>query len=198
MYGHSGSGKTTLLANKLHQLYENHLTTRCISNLTFEHLVLDAFDQLGPFFEEGRKTANKREISSSIKAEYVGLKFQFGAHVAAQADVSVKRYLPPQLTPQTLARLLGEARLCWVLEDFHKLLEGEKVKLSQVMKVFMDMADDYDDLKIVAIGAVDTARQVVEYDPEMRNRVAEVHVPLMTDDEIRSIAKKGEALLNFS
>jgi hypothetical protein len=66
------------------------------------------------------------------------------------------------------------------------------------MKVFMDMADDYNDLKIVAIGAVDTARQVVEYDPEMRNRVAEIHVPLMTDEEIRSIAKKGESLLNFS
>ena len=118
VYGHSGSGKTTLLANKLNQLYDNHLTTRCISNLTFEHLVLDAFDQLGPYFEEGRKISNKREISASIKAEYAGLRFHVGAHVAAQADVSVKRYLPPQLTPQTLARLLGEAGLCWVLEDF--------------------------------------------------------------------------------
>jgi hypothetical protein len=65
------------------------------------------------------------------------------------------------------------------------------------MKVFMDMADQYGDVRIVAIGAVDTARQVVEYDAEMRNRVAEIHVPLMSDDEIREIMSKGELCLDF-
>ena len=40
VYGHSGSGKTTLLVNKLHQLYENHLTSRCMKSVTFDMLVL--------------------------------------------------------------------------------------------------------------------------------------------------------------
>src|SRR5436305_14238465 len=51
VYGHSGSGKTTLLVNKLHQVYEDHITTRCISGLSFDQLLLDAFDQLGSFFD---------------------------------------------------------------------------------------------------------------------------------------------------
>jgi hypothetical protein len=44
---------------------------------------------------------------------------------------------------------------------------------------------------------VDTARQVVEYDPEMRNRVAEIEVPLMSSTELRGILAKGEELLNI-
>lgn len=49
------------------------------------------------------------------------------------------RYVPPQLTAQTLGKLLGEAKACWVLEDFHKIAESEKPFLAQMMKVFMDL-----------------------------------------------------------
>lgn len=106
--------------------------------------------------------------------------------------------LPPQLTPQALGKFLGAVKACWVLEDFHKIDLSEKVQLSQLMKVFMDMSDDYPELKIVALGAVNTARQVVEYDDEMRNRVAEISVPLMSPDEITKIIRKGEMALNVS
>lgn len=61
----------------------------------------------------------------------------------------------------------------------------------------MDLSDKYEALKIIALGAVDTARQVVEYDKEMRNRVAEVPVDLMTEKEIESIVRKGEQALNI-
>lgn len=198
VYGHSGSGKTTLLNNKLNQLYEDHLTTRCISYMTFEHIVLDAFDQLNPFYSSEKQITKSRSLKASVKNEYLVLKTQVEAYTTAQAKDSVKRYIPPQLTPQTLAKLLGSANLCWVLEDFHKLPNDEKKKLAQSMKVFMDMADTYPELKIVAIGAVDTARQVIDYDLELTNRVAEIHVPLMSEEEIRSIINKGEELLNFS
>src|SRR5690242_14309632 len=58
VYGHSGSGKTTLLANKLTQLFENHITTRCMKGLKFEQLLLDAFDQLSPFFKVEQTSIN--------------------------------------------------------------------------------------------------------------------------------------------
>ena len=123
------------------------------------------------------------------------------AKLSAQTstDLSEKqaRILPPQLTPQALGRFLGAQQACWVLEDFHKIDESEKEKLSQLMKVFMDLSDDYPELKIIALGAVDTARQVVDYDHEMRNRVAEVHVSLMTEQEIAAIIVKGEHALNI-
>lgn len=193
VYGYSGSGKTTLVENKLHQLYEDHVTSRCVTGLTLEQLVLDAFGQLGSFYDTETVDRQKRTIASSLKTEYVGIKSQY----ERESQTTRQLLLPPQLTPQTLARFLGEAYCCWVLEDFHKMLSAEKAKLAQVMKVFMDMSDHYGDLKIIAIGAVDTAREVVEYDAEMRNRVSEIYVPLMKDSEIRQIPEKGAALLNL-
>lgn len=107
VYGHSGSGKTTLLVNKLEQLYEAHVTTRCIRHLTLENLFLDAFDQLGPFFTDSSTATTKHSISGSLGIDYRALKGQVIRAVEEQKASTVKRYLPPTLTPQTLARLRG-------------------------------------------------------------------------------------------
>ena len=66
------------------------------------------------------------------------------------------------------------------------------------MKVFMDTAEEYPRVKIIAIGAVDSAREVIQYDREMSNRVAEIEVPLMDKDELRRIISLGESRLNVN
>ncbi len=169
-----------------------------MKGLTFEALVLDAFDQLAPYYCTELTSTQKTSLSVQVSQEYLAIRTQIGASESRERGSKSERILPPQLTPQALGRFIGQANSCWVLEDFHKIDEPERAKLSQVMKVFMDMADDYSTLKIVAIGAVDTARQVVEYDPEMRNRVAEINVPLMSSDEIEKIIEKGQHLLNVN
>lgn len=196
VYGHSGTGKTTLLINKLHETYEWHITTRCMKGLTFQQLLLDAFDQLEPYYVSDRTASIKKTMGADLSSSYQVLSAKISAVNTTERSEKTVRILPPQLTPQALGKFLGGAKACWVLEDFHKIDASEKQQLAQLMKVFMDMADEYPDLKIVAIGAVDTARQVVEYDDEMKNRVAEIPVPLMTADEIKEIVKKGEAALN--
>jgi energy-coupling factor transporter ATP-binding protein EcfA2 len=198
IYGHSGSGKTTILQNKLFQLYENHITTRCMAGMTFEQVLLDAFDQLAPYYIAESSHSSKSNISASIQATYLGIKSTIGSHLESMTAEKFERFLPPQLTAQNLSKFIGESKCCWVLEDFHKVNENEKERLSQVMKVFMDQAAEYPDLKIIAIGAVDTARQVVDYDPEMKNRVSEILVPLMTDLELQQILDKGQSLLNIN
>ena len=74
VYGHSGSGKTTLLVNKLYQLYKNHITTRCTSDMTFEKLLLNSFDQLNVFAEVERTEKHTYQFSPSIGAEYKSIK----------------------------------------------------------------------------------------------------------------------------
>lgn len=197
VYGHSGSGKTTLLANKLCQLYENHITSHCMKGMTFDQLILNAFDQLEPYFTSEKVTATKNTLSADLVSAYSIIQSKINASETTEKTKKEQRVLPPQLSPQALGKFLGSAKCCWILEDFHKMDDSEKARLSQLMKVFMDLSDHYDDLKIVALGAVDTARQVVEYDPEMRNRVAEIRVDLMTDTEIEGIIEKGETALNI-
>lgn len=197
VYGHSGMGKTTLLVNKLHQLYGRHITTRCMRGMKFEQLMLDAFDQLEPFYSAESLKMERRGVGVDLKASYDLIKIGINSARSTESSERHLRMLPPQLTAQMLARLLGAQQACWVIEDFHKIESGEKVALAQMMKVFMDMSDEYENLKIIAIGAVDTARQVVDYDPEMRNRISEIHVPLMDEGERWQIIEKGEAALNI-
>ncbi|WP_313246080.1 ATP-binding protein [Stenotrophomonas rhizophila] len=196
VYGHSGMGKTTLLVNKLHQLYEHHITTRCMKGMKFEQLMLDAFDQLEPFYSAETSRVAKQSAGLDLGASYKLIKAKLAVQQSSEIGEKQVRFLPPQLTAQALARLLGAQRACWVIEDFHKIDAGEKESLAQLMKVFMDMSDEYSKLKIIAIGAVDTARQVVDYDPEMRNRISEINVPLMDEQERSKIIEKGEAALN--
>jgi GTPase SAR1 family protein len=197
VYGHSGSGKTTLLLNKLRELYDDHLTSRCMKSTTVDSLLLDAFSQLEPFYESekssGKKTAKEIAIESTFQTIKSGIK------VSEHSEASSKqvRLIPPQLNAQNLASLLGQKELCWVIEDFHKVDEAEKPKLSQIMKIFMDCAVEFNKVKIITLGAVQTARQVIEYDDEMRNRVSEIEVQLMNESEITEIINTGEKRLNI-
>lgn len=193
IYGHSGAGKTTLIINKLNQLYESNIVTRCMVGMSMEQIILDGFDQLNCYYLSEKTISNKISISSEMKASYLGLKTQIEKHYQETST----RLLPIQLTPQRLAQYFGASGNCWVLEDFHKIDESEKIKLSQIMKIFMDSSVDYSELKIIAIGAVDSAREVVKYDHEMKQRVTEVFIPLMTDNEIAQIIYEGEKLLNI-
>jgi len=91
--------------------------------------------------------------------------------------------------------MFGPVQVCVVsLQDVRRLTSLKGRDLPEETTSALGVASE---VKVVAIGAVATARQVVEYDPEMRNRVAEIRVPLMTEKEIRQIAQKGEELLNF-
>lgn len=197
IYGHSGSGESTLLDNVLFRTYEKHISTNCMRGMTFEQVVLDAFDQLKEFYIQEVTNSNRVKVDATAKAEYIAIKAQIGAVYENSDGQKQVRLLPPQLTPQNLGRLLGQSGYCWVLEDFHKIEGEEKEKLAQMMKVFVDLSSKYQDLKIIALGAVNTARQVVKSDKEMRKRVSEIHVDLMTDSEIKTIIRKGCDALNI-
>lgn len=197
LYGHSGCGKSTLLINKLNQVYESYYITRCSEDLSYEQILLNGFDQLAPIYKtESQK--KKFNIAPEISFNYdnISASFKLGGYSSEKNEYN-NYIIPPQLTPQKLATFFGASNSCWILEDFHKVKTDDKKKISQMMKIFMDMSFDYSELKIIALGAVGTARQVVEYDIEMKNRIAEIFVPYMQDEEIELIIQKGESLLNI-
>jgi hypothetical protein len=197
VYGPSGGGKTTLLANKLRQLYENHITTRCTGSTSFDQVILSSFDKLDVFYssEVARKETTERSVS--LGGSYRDIKLALSKKTSSESSEKATRVVPVQLSAERLAEFIGAAGCCWVVEDFHKVAPEEKKRFAQIMKVFVDAADEYPEVRVVAIGAVDTAREVVEYDQEMQHRVAEIYVPLMSRGEIEGVIAKGVSLLNL-
>ena len=169
IYGHSGSGKTTLLENVLFRTYEKQINTHCMIGMTFIEVILDAFDQLEEFYV-GEMTNNKKtKVDIKAKANYLAIKAQIGAVYENAAGEKQVRMLPPQLTPQSLGRLLGQSGYCWVLEDFHKIQGEEKNKLAQMMKVFVNLSIQFKDLKIVAFKLCDIS-EIKKTEIKLNNR----------------------------
>lgn len=198
IYGHSGSGKTTILNHIVKEQCLKTITSRCTNNSTIDTIILDAFDALNQYYTESTNISRKESLTGSITSEYLGIKSSISGTLENNVGEIQKRVLPPQLTIQRLCDFIGSTKALWIIEDFHKIPENEKSKISQMMKLFMDKAVDYPNSKIIVLGAANNGYEVVQHDTELNNRVSEIEVPLLTTTEIVRIVEKGATALNIS
>lgn len=174
------------------------ITSRCTNNSTIDTIILDAFDALNQYYTESTNISRKESLTGSITSEYLGIKSSISGTLENNVGEIQKRVLPPQLTIQRLCDFIGSTKALWIIEDFHKIPENEKSKISQMMKLFMDKAVDYPNSKIIVLGAANNGYEVVQHDTELNNRVSEIEVPLLTTTEIVRIVEKGATALNIS
>ena len=197
VYGHSGSGKTTFLNKYFKEKKISAITIQCGSDMGFNQILLNAFDQLGSFYKQNGSFSETEGAKVSGGIETNGFK-STGEVSSSQTKLSgFARLVDPQITPQRLAEALGSEDKVLVIEDFHKLADEEKKKLADMLKVFIDQANKYPNLKVICIGAVDTAREIVKLDNNLKQRVYECEIPLLTDTEIKEIVTRGCELLNI-
>jgi len=197
VFGRPGSGKTTLLENKLYQVYEHHITSTCTESTTLAQCLLDAFEQLGPFFLKTKPARGSSTEDPSPKENDLAAPTPSKNGKTVEPDPTQTRTLPPLLTPPSLARLLEAAHACWILEDFHKVQKTEKIKLAQLMRLFTHLSEELPNARIIAIGTAGSTREILICEPMTWNRVSEIEVDLMTDRELSQIVKTGENLLNI-
>lgn len=198
IYGYSGSGKTTLTRKILNDLSINFILSHCESQSTFNDLLLNAFDNLNRFYIAEKESNRNYTISSNMKADYKSISSEIHIQKTRAEGEKAMRIVPPQLTPQKLAQFLGEIHAVWLIEDFHKIEKKEKERIADVLKIFIDAANDFSDVKIVCIGAVGTARELIELDSNLYPRISELHVPLLEEKEIKAIMHKGCSFLNIA
>lgn len=197
VYGHSGSGKTTFLNKYFSENKVDYITVHCDASMSFEQVLLNTFDQLGQFYTQAGsfEETNGATISGGVEAKGLKSETEFSSSQTRVANFA--RLVNPQITSQRLADSLGTENKVLVIEDFHKLAEPEKKKLADMLKVFIDKANQFPSLKVICIGAVDTAREIVKLDNNLKQRVYECEIPLLTDAEIEAIVKQGCKLLNI-
>lgn len=197
IYGHSGSGKTTLTRKVLSKRKCNYIKIHCERNTKHVDIILQAFDQLNAFYTKEIRNTRTTSISSALSAEYNEISSKLQCSIKQEQSSLGERIIPPQLTSQKLAHFLAKVNCILVIEDFHKVDPNEKTKIADTVKVFIDETSKVNDVRVICIGAVGTARELVEFDNNLSSRVAEISVPLLSDDEIKRIINKGCTLLNI-
>ena len=198
VYGHSGSGKTTFLNKYFKENKISVITIHCDSGMSFDQILLNSFDQLNQFYKKEKSFT--REESAGLYGGIESSAFKSQAKLtSSEASISsFARLVNPQITPQRLADALGCSKRILVIEDFHKLEECEKKRLADMLKVFIDQSNHYPRLKVICIGAVDTAREIIKLDNNLKQRVYECEIPLLSEAEIKEIVGRGCNLLNIS
>lgn len=196
VFGHSGSGKTSSVRNLLKKNKYDFIRTHCESSTTFEQLLLNAFGELDVYMVSEKKYLQTSTTKAGVEAEYNKIKASIGNKTTNEESVTFSRLLPPQLTPQKLAQFMGEKQVVWLIEDFHKVSPDEKKRIADVIKIYVDNANDYDVSNIICIGACQSAHELIQLDPNLKTRVAEVWVPLLKDEEIKRLIENGFYLLN--
>ena len=192
VYGHSKSGKTTLVRHKVQHYFDQFIATPCASNTTFQHILEDAFDQLNEYFVDEKSSSRNLGSVGTFGGKFGPIELSWQNDQRKGKGQKQKRIIEPVKSSRRLAEALKKAKVCWIIEDFHKVVPEEKKVLTDNLKIFFDLQ-----AKVIALGAVNTARQVLIINQEMQGRVAEIHVPLLLDEELFHIISKGEKLLNL-
>lgn len=188
LFGDSGSGKTTLIYNLVSA--KDYIKSICTHDDTFQSLITDAFSQLNIFYTESISS----QANTSLKLD----SSPFSAQTCNSNTSNSKVLLSPQLVIQNLAKEFGKRQYKWVIEDVHKLPTSERRRLASALKVFVDISNQYPKTKIICLGAVDSPRNILSLDDNLKGRVAEIKVPLLTKEETKSIITQGCKLLNIS
>ena len=197
LFGHSGSGKTTIIRSLLNNAGQNSIRTHCEKATTYEQILMNAFDSLDKYIQSEKSISKSHKINSDFMAEFKLFKAGIKEETASVESGKYVRLLPPQLTPQKLAHFLGEGGFNWIIEDFHKVEDVEKKRIADILKIFSDNANEYQKVKVICIGACDSANDLVRLEPDLKGRVAEIKVNLLSEKLIREIVINGCKLLNI-
>lgn len=106
IYGHSGSGKTTVLNHVLKENKIKGIVSRCTTHSSIDSIILDAFDELNPFYTEITTRLTKKRINEGLSSKYLGLKSTLSSSMENSFGETKKRVLPPQLTIQRLSEFI--------------------------------------------------------------------------------------------
>lgn len=198
IFGHSGSGKTTVVRRLLNRKGLKFIQIHCEKNTTYNDILLDSFDQLDMFITSEKSIQTAQKISGKLSAEYKSIKSELVTETSKQDSQKQVRLLPSRLTPQKLATFCGEGEIVLIIEDFHKVEESEKKRIADLLKIFVDKANDYTISQIICIGACENVTDLVKLEPNLQCRVDECKVAMLSDKNIAKIVSNGCKLLNVT
>ena len=191
-------GKTCLAREMVRRQTERQIYQACKSDSTFDLLLIDAFDDLSPYYpQEVVQTTSK--APAGLSADFWAIKANIGAKSQTIAQKE-SRALPPQLTSRALAKFAAAADAPWIIDDVHKLQDDQLKKVAEVMREWQTLGLPVGSAKVIVIGTDSLTSslhsRLVSAAPDLEGRLAALTLKPMTASELREIAERGGRLLN--
>lgn len=198
IYGYSRSGKSTFWKNYVDQHSLPCVTTQCSKESTFNDLVLNCLDQLNIYYDVECSHGENSEERTGVSVGTLSNKGFIASRHSSSDNTVQKRVTDPVLGPQNLVRYIGEAGYIWVVEDIHNLDDDTRKQLASLIKFFVDASSQYPNTRIVCIGTSEVVEELYDYNPDLRERVAHIHIRSFQQKELRALIDKGFELLNVA
>ncbi len=179
VFGARGVGKTSL-ANivKIIAPLDHYVavSTQCNSSSTFVSIIKALM--AGIIHERKKEIAG---FTSQVEGERVAL----------------SSYLPDNFSQENVVNLIRQlgARVLFIIDEFDRVKSVDRTRMSDLIKAASDIGGD--SLKLLIVGVGETLDDLVKDHPSIERNIAEVHMVLMSGDEIREIVQKGSAELNL-
>lgn len=196
VFGSSGSGKSIIINKKLKALKIKTINICCATDTTISDIVKKAYKQVSDKYDLKYITkTNQQNIQS--KALISALNPNISTTMDLSSSITTN-YVKEELDDyQSLAEVLGQNSITLIVDDIHKLSEKEKDRLADLIKTFINISSTYNNLKIICIGATGSAKEIVMLDNNLKNRVCELEVPYLSNEEIKTLIYNGCDLLNI-
>lgn len=151
----------------------------------FSHLVVNLRTPGRGVVVEGPSGIGKTSaIQSAIEKLNLGGKVtKLSARV--QEDVEYIEILPEMQNPGFV-----------IVDDIHKLPNSSKARLADFMKILADRGDK--ETKIILIGINSAGKNLVDFAPDLVNRIDILRMENNPDEKVLQLLEKGEKALNIS
>lgn len=196
LYGNSGCGKSSLIS-KAFSRKRRYVLVQCTSDTTFNDILNKAFQELNTSYQSQQTKASSMEFAGGIGGDLKGGSFNLQGKTKHTSELKTVPLVNPIADVRTLAVELGKKRRILIIDDFHNLNDSEKKKIADCMKIMVDNANQYKECKMICVGATDNPQELISYNTDLSNRVKNIRIDDMTDDDIGKIINNGCNLMNI-
>jgi hypothetical protein len=199
--GPSKTGKTTLYKEILSERGDVPLVVQCDRSLTVDMVWRKALESVNFERIEGETSGNTKSIAGEIEVEG-GLGWKWLAKAAGRLQASAANDTSEGETrsriladpgPDLLIPLLKSTRYVLVIEDFHYLLDAEKVTLFQQWKRFID-----NEVSVIILGTTHRAVDIANSNKDLLGRISQIDVGHWSLADLTRICHQGFDYLKTS
>jgi hypothetical protein len=198
IWGESGAGKSSVAYKVLNEEKRLYIVTKCDGKSDYASILSSAFAQTQEIMADKSTSHDTATVKTSTKFGGGATPVESSAEGSWESGQS-KDFVPivqTQVSAETLAKILGRRETVWVIEDLHKVDAATKEAISDLLKVFSDESRTAPRTAVMALGASDTASDILKSPANMTGRLATVELPPLTRAELASILETGGKLLH--